>query len=171
VFIGVTPWSTTAPEADQHLGGSFEAFYRSTRPRIFRAAALALGDSDLALDATDEALARAAERWSQVGSYDNPAGWVYRVAINWARTRLRRLTRERGRLEFEPGYEQAIPDPHLIARVMSLPINYRAVIVARFLLDWSVEETSDVLQIPVGTVKTRTHRALKRLRSGLEVGE
>ncbi len=171
MFIGVSPWPTTAPEADQHLGGSFETFYRSTRPRIFRALALALGNSDLALDATDEAMARAAERWTQVGSYDNPSGWVYRVAINWARSRLRRLTRERGRLEFEPGYEQAIPDPHLIERVMSLPINYRAVIVARFLLDWSVEETSEVLQVPIGTVKTRTHRALKRLRSGLEISE
>ncbi len=95
-------------------------------------------------------------------------GWVYRVALNWARTRLRRLTRERGRLDFEPGYEQAIPDPHLVDRVMSLPMGYRAVIVARFLLDWSVEETSEVLQIPPGTVKTRTHRALKRLRRGLE---
>ncbi|MGH8871206.1 MAG: RNA polymerase sigma factor [Acidimicrobiia bacterium] len=160
--------STAVHRADPHLRGSFEAFYRSTRPRIFRAIALAIGNTDLALDATDEAMARAAEQWRQVGTYENPAGWVYRVALNWARTRLRRLTRERGRLDFEPGYEQAIPDPHLVDRVMSLPMGYRAVIVARFLLDWSVEETSEVLQIPPGTVKTRTHRALKRLRRGLE---
>jgi len=159
------------PEADQFLAGSFESFYRTTRPRIFRAVALAMGDTDLALDATDEAMARAAEQWRVVSGYDNPAGWVYRVALNWARTRLRRLSRERTRLDFEPGYEQSIPDPQLMDRVMSLPANHRAVIVARFLLDWSVEETGAALQIPVGTVKTRTRRALYKLRRGMENGE
>ena len=159
--------SRSVSEADQ-LGASFETFYSSTRPRIFRAVALVLGDTDVALDATEEAMTRAAERWPVVGQYDNPAGWVYRVALNWARTHLRRLTRERSALEFEPGYEQRLPDPELIDAVMTLPTGYRAVIVARFLLDWSVEETARVLQIPEGTVKTRTHRALKRLRKVIE---
>lgn len=72
-----TPRSVS--EADQ-LGGSFETFYKATRPRIFRAVALVLGETDVALDATEEAMTRAAERWPVVGRYDNPAGWVYRVA-------------------------------------------------------------------------------------------
>jgi RNA polymerase sigma-70 factor (ECF subfamily) len=166
--MDVTKPSITMPEADHQLPGSFDSFYDTTRPRVFRAVAIALGDSDLALDATDEAMARAAERWQEVGVYANPAGWVYRVALNWARSRLRRLSRERGHLEYEPGYEQAIPDPHLVERVLALPTSYRAVIVARFFLDLSVDETSEVLQIPTGTVKTRTHRALRRLRRGME---
>jgi len=163
--VSHTPRSVS--EADQ-LGGSFETFYKATRPRIFRAVALVLGETDVALDATEEAMTRAAERWPVVGRYDNPAGWVYRVALNWARTHLRRLTRERGALVFEPGYEQRLPDPELIDAVLTLPTGYRAVIVARFFLDWSVEETALVLQIPEGTVKTRTHRALKRLRKVIE---
>lgn len=154
-------------EAD-HLRASFETFYSVTRPRIFRAVALVLGNSDVALDATEEAMTRAAERWRDVGRYDNPAGWVYRVALNWARTHLRRLARERDGLEFEPGYEQSLPDPELIGAVMALPTKYRAVIVARFFLDWPVEETARALEIPEGTVKTRTHRALKRLRMAIE---
>lgn len=84
------------------------------------------------------------------------------------RSHLRRIARERGALEFEPGCEQRLPDPQLIDAVMTLPIGYRAVIVARFFLDRSVEETARVLQIPNGTVKTRTHRALKRLRKLIE---
>ena len=159
--------SSTVSEAD-HLGASFETFYSVTRPRIFRAVALVLGNTEVALDATDEAMTRAAERWRDVGRYDNPAGWVYRVALNWARSRLRKLSRERDALDFEPGYEQSLPDPELIAAVRSLPTGYRAVIVARFLLDWSVEETAMALEIPEGTVKTRTHRALKRLRKEIE---
>jgi DNA-directed RNA polymerase specialized sigma24 family protein len=113
-------------------------------------------------------MARAAQRWQEVSSYANPSGWVYRVAVNWGKSRLRRLSRETARLDFEPGYEDSVPDPQLIDSVLALPIDYRAVIVARFFLDWSVEETSQVLRLPVGTVKTRTHRALKRLRRGLE---
>lgn len=154
-------------EAD-HPRTSFETFYSVSRTRIFRAVALVLGNTDVALDATEEAMTRAAERWREVGDYDNPAGWVYRVALNWARTHLRRLARERGSLEFEPGYEQSLPDPEVVDAVMTLPTGYRAVIVARFFLDWSVEETARVLQIPQGTVKTRTHRALKRLRKTIE---
>lgn len=151
-----------------HLGVSFETFYGVNPVRIFRAIALVLGNSDLALDATEEAMTRAAERWHDVGRYDNPSGWVYRVALNWARTQLRRFARERGALEFEPGYEESLPDPDLIDAVLGLPTDYRAVIVARFLLDWSVEDTARALEIPEGTVKTRTHRALKRLRKVIE---
>jgi RNA polymerase sigma factor (sigma-70 family) len=163
----VSHTSRSVSEADQ-LAASFETFYSSSRPRIFRAVALVLGNTDVALDATEEAMTRAAERWRVVGRYDNPSGWVYRVALNWARSHLRRLARERGALEFEPGYEQRLPDPELIDAVMTLPTGYRAVIVARFFLDWSVDETARVLQIPEGTVKTRTHRALKRLRKVIE---
>jgi RNA polymerase sigma factor (sigma-70 family) len=160
--------SLSVPQADRHLGASFETFYAVARPRIFRAIALVLDNSDVALDATEEAMTRAAERWHDVGGYDNPAGWVYRVALNWARTHLRGIARERNRLMFEPGYEHTLPDPQLIEAVRALPTRYRAVVVARFFLDWSVDETARVLQIPTGTVKTRTHRALQRLRSAIE---
>lgn len=163
----VTHTSTSVSEAEQP-GASFETFYSVTRPRIFRAVALVLGDTDFALDATEEAMTRAAERWQEVGRYDNPAGWVYRVALNWARSHIRRFSREQDALEFEPGYEQTLPDPELMEAVKRLPMGYRSVIVARFLLDWSVEETARVLAIPEGTVKARTHRALKRLRKTME---
>lgn len=164
----MSQYSAAVPRTQSGARVPFESFYRLSRPKVYRAVALALGDSDLALDATDEAMARAAARWDQIGDYDNPSGWVYRVAINWARSRLRRLTRERGALDFEPGYEQKLPDPELIDAVVSLRLHYRAVIVARFFLDWSVPQTADALQIAEGTVKTRTHRALAKLRRILE---
>lgn len=162
--MGVSRYSSAVPETQEAPRVPFETFYRLTRPKVYRAVALALGNSDLALDATDEAMTRAAARWHHVGGYTNPSGWVYRVAINWARSRLRRLTRERNALEFEPGYEQKLPDPELIDAVTSLPLGYREVIVARFFLDWSVSETAEALQVAEGTVKTRTHRALAKLR-------
>ncbi|MGA8039754.1 MAG: sigma-70 family RNA polymerase sigma factor [Acidimicrobiia bacterium] len=168
VYPFVSRYSSVLHGTEPPLISSFESFYRSSRPRIFRAVALTLSDSDLALDATEEAMTRAAGRWSEVGGYENPSGWVYRVAVNWARTRLRRWSRESKGLDFEPGYEQRLPDPELVDAVMGLPLSYRTVIVARFFLDLSVAETAETLRIPQGTVKTRTFRALQRLRSVVE---
>lgn len=164
----VSRYSAAVSETHDETRVPFETFYRFNRPKIYRAVALTLANSDLALDATDEAMARAAARWHHVGDYENPSGWVYRVAVNWARSRWRRLSRERGALDFEPGYEQSLPDPHLVDAVNMLPLGYREVIVARFFLDWSVTETAEALQIAEGTVKTRTHRALAKLRKIVE---
>ena len=68
----------------------FHDFYRATRDRVGRALALTLRDGDLAAECVDEAMARAYQRWSSVQTMDNPAGWVYRVGLNVARSRLRR---------------------------------------------------------------------------------
>src|SRR5690606_31444521 len=85
------------------LAQTFESFYEAERGRIVRAVALSLGDADLAAEATDEAFTRAYERWTTIAA-GNPGGWVYRVAMNWALSILRRH-RRRG-----PGalYEQAM---------------------------------------------------------------
>ena len=73
---------------------SFEAYYRAQRQHIFRALALTLGNRDLAEDAVDEAMTRTYQHWRTVSSFDNQAGWTYRVGLNWARSRLRKRKRE-----------------------------------------------------------------------------
>jgi hypothetical protein len=78
-------------------GGGFEDFYQAERSTVMRAVGFALGDVDLGAEATDEALARAYERWADVGEMGNPAGWVYRVAVNIGRNRTRRRLLERRR--------------------------------------------------------------------------
>src|SRR5687767_6390688 len=60
----------------------FDDFYGRARPDIARALSLALGDVDLAVEAVDEAMARAYERWPTVSRLERPEGWVYRVAMN-----------------------------------------------------------------------------------------
>jgi DNA-directed RNA polymerase specialized sigma24 family protein len=75
----------------------FEDFYQAERATLLRAVAFALGDLDLGAEATDEAMARAYERWGEVGSMANPSGWVYRVAVNLGYNRTRRRALERRR--------------------------------------------------------------------------
>lgn len=71
----------------------FETFYRAQWEEIYRPLAVILRDPDLAREATDEAMARAVRDWSTVSSVSNQAGWVYRVAHNWAMDQLRRRRR------------------------------------------------------------------------------
>jgi DNA-directed RNA polymerase specialized sigma24 family protein len=75
----------------------FEDFYQAERATLLRAVAFALGDVDLGAEVTDEAMARAYERWGDVGEMANPSGWVYRVAVNLAYNRTRRRALERRR--------------------------------------------------------------------------
>lgn len=143
---------------------SFDAFYRSHRTPIARALALAIGDVDLASDATDEAMARAYERWSMVSRLDRPDAWVHRVGLNWAVSVLRRHRRSHHRL-YEPaavdGPQVADPDVH--AALGALDVKHRSVVVCRHLLGWSVADTALALGVREGTVKSRLHRALRAL--------
>lgn len=144
----------------------FAQFYADHHESIARALAVTLGDSELASDATNEAMTRAYKRWSKISHYDKPAAWVYRVALNWSRSWHRRRRRERDRpVAFSPStVELSLRDDSLDAAIDQLSIDHRAVIVCRFHLDWSVDQTAEALDIAPGTVKSRLARALAQLK-------
>jgi RNA polymerase sigma-70 factor (ECF subfamily) len=152
-------------EADTN---SFVPFYRGTRDRTVRALALTLGDVSLAAEAVDEAMARAYQRWAKVSTYDEPAGWVYRVALNWATSVLRRRSRApRPPVDRAPTDVGPVSEPAVAAALASLAVNHRAVVVCRFYLGLSEAETAATLGIRPGTVKSRLHRALQHLQHRL----
>jgi RNA polymerase sigma factor (sigma-70 family) len=163
--VSITPVSIT-PVSSEQLG--FDAFYRRARTSIGRALALALGDADLATEATDEALARAYERWAKVSTLDRPEGWVYRVGLNWATSVLRRRRNHQQLYVAAPVESPVITDPAVHASIAELDIDHRAVVVCRHLLGWSVAETAAALRIREGTVKSRLHRANRILQSRLQ---
>jgi RNA polymerase sigma factor (sigma-70 family) len=146
----------------------FTEFYAATRDQVARALAVTLGDSDLAADAADEALARAYLKWAQVGQLDNPGGWVFRVGLNWARSSLRRLHRPARRLGDADLTEQPPPvEPKLVQALAGLSARHRSVVVCRYLLGYSDEETANALAMRPGTVRSCLHRALRTLRADL----
>lgn len=145
---------------------SFDAFYAAAYEDVARALSITLGDSGWGREAADEAMTRAFDRWSDVATYANPAGWVYRVGLNWARSWHRKLNR---RLPWRPD-AVALPETHdssLDAALAELDVKYRAVVVCRYLLDWSTEETARALELPTGTVKSRLSTGLAQLRTRL----
>lgn len=155
----------------------FHRFYRDEADGVYRALALALGDVELAQEAANEGMARAYQRWRKIGAYESPAGWVYRVGLNWGRSRIRKtgrevLTRERAESAADPtGASTSIDheiDPDLRAALAKLSIDARAVVVLRYLMEWSTSDTAVALGVAEGTVKSRLARALAQLESLLE---
>lgn len=141
----------------------FDEFYRREADALARALALATGDVDLAQEAVDEGMVRAYQRWRKVGRYDNPAGWVYRVSLNWARNRIRNHKREVLTDEWvEHPYVEEV-DVDLQRALASLTDEARSVVVIRYILGWSTIDTANALGITEGTVKSRLSRALERL--------
>jgi RNA polymerase sigma-70 factor (ECF subfamily) len=151
---------------------SFEDFYARSRTNLGRALTLALGDIDLAAEAIDEAYARAYERWATVGTIDRPEAWVYRVAMNWSLSVLRRRRRGHHRF-YDPSAQHVDPpgttalEPAIDEALQALDAKHRAVIVCRHFLGWSVAETATALGIREGTVKSRLHRATSILQAHL----
>jgi DNA-directed RNA polymerase specialized sigma24 family protein len=146
---------------------AFSDFYRTHWPAVARGLALTLGNHDLGAEAADEAMARAYAQWSTVQTYDNPAGWVYRVGLNWARSHRRRLARLMPFTGSDAAAVDAVDDPAVRRALLELDLKHRSVVVCRLLLDWSVEQTAAVLDLSPGTVKSRLHRALHILAPAL----
>ncbi len=152
----------------QPVDAAFEEFYRRHADPVRRALCLALADVDLGTEAADEAMARAYERWAEVAAYANQAGWAYRVGLNWGRGRQRR-TRWRDRRPVPDRPVVFMPGDLELARALDrLSTDHRSVVVCRYYLDWSIDDTAAALDIPAGTVKSRLARALEVLQRHLE---
>ena len=133
------------------------------------ALALTLADADLGSLAADEAMTRAVQKWDKVKTFDNPQGWVYRVGLNWAQSWRRRRIRERERpisYASEP-MDPAGFNPVIAEALHKLSVEHRTVVVCRYYLDYSTDQTAAALDIAPGTVKSRLTRALDKLRTYL----
>jgi RNA polymerase sigma-70 factor (ECF subfamily) len=155
----------------------FSDFYRANWSSLAQALTFAVGDRDLAVEVTDEAMARAYSRWRKLRGYDSPAAWVYRVGFNLAMSHRRRLAHrlrwvQRQASEATPttgaGDPMPITDPAIRTALLDLAPQFRSVVVCRLLLDWSVAETATALGVGPSTVRTRLHRALQKLHVTLE---
>lgn len=153
------------------MSTTFDQFCLDHYDNIRKGLSWTLGGQDLGSEAADEAFARAFERWGQVSTMGNPAGWVYRVGANWGKRRQWRRGREielLSRTRPQTHYDAEFSDPDLAAAMAELPMKLRSVVVLRMILDYSEAETATALNIAPGTVKSRLHRGLTGLRQRME---
>src|SRR3954468_24483372 len=114
----------------------FEGWYRAEHPRLLASILLVTGSLDEAGEVTDEAFARAYERWDRVGAMASPGGWTYRVAVNVARRRGRRRTLEQRVLaRRRPVADVPAPAGEAWALVADLPERQRTAVVLRYVAD------------------------------------
>ena len=145
-----------------------EHLFRAHWPRAYRAAYLIVRDAAAAEDIAQEAFmaaVRALDRFDR----RRPFGpWLHRIvanrAIDWARVRAARaeVAMPEGALGATRTAEPGAPE-ELAAGLVELTPEHRAVIVLRYLLDYTPGEIAELLELPRGTVNSRLRRALDRL--------
>ena len=164
-------------------GGDTEAFERLVRTyenKIYHLALRMCGSADEAADVAQEAFLAA---WRGLPSFRGEAGfatWLYRLTSNAAIDYLRRQKKQRGDMSLDdeelgldavdsaPGPQETAEGSELRAAVAEglnqLSEGHRQVLVLREVQGLSYEEIASVLEVDMGTVKSRISRARSSLR-------
>jgi RNA polymerase sigma-70 factor, ECF subfamily len=149
----------------------FDEFYAAAYRRVVGQVFALLGDLAEAEDVTQDAFAKASLHWGRIAAYDQPEAWVRRVAFNQA-CNSTRGARRRLQALIRHGPPQAVPavsadrlDLHHALR--RLPPRHREVLVLHYVAELSLDEVARQLRLPLGTVKSRLHRARAALAGQL----
>ncbi|MEV4507475.1 SigE family RNA polymerase sigma factor [Dactylosporangium sp. NPDC049525] len=152
----------------------FAEFYSATYPRLLTQLYAFAGDRADAQDIVQEAFTRAFAQWATVSSFDDPVGWVRRVAWNLAISRWRRAKRLLHLRRELIADDVPAPDAlslDLVRGLRQLSPPLRQAVVLHYLADLSVQEIAAFVGAPEGTVKARLHRARTTLSRLLSVDE
>ncbi len=145
-----------------------------------------LNDRNTAEDIVQETFLRVyrnKHRYKEIARFST---WIYTIAGNLARTELRRRKirnffsiSQRGEgekdyeipdadIDVEKSVESSLVRDLIMREVMKLPIYFREVIILRDLQDLSYEEISQILKVPLGTVKSRVNRGRNLIQKQLK---
>jgi RNA polymerase sigma-70 factor (ECF subfamily) len=168
-------------QARQGDWSAWEVLVQTHQEAVFRLAYLLLGDADEAADIAQEAFIRAYHSLRRFDESRPLRPWLLRIASNLSRNRRRSLGRYFAALQrFGRADERSTPDVEVEAvrqrdaralwqAVQRLHPSDQQIVYLRYFMDLSVDETAAVLDVAPGTVKSRLHRALRRLREVIEM--
>ncbi|MFC7062955.1 RNA polymerase sigma factor SigW [Halobacillus seohaensis] len=171
-------------KGDQSAFEDVVSFYQN---KVYHICYRMIGNSYEAEDLAQEAFIRA---YTNIASFDENrkfSTWLYRIATNLTIDRIRKRKPDyyldaeiKGTdgldMYSQLAVDQALPEEeveslelqtHIHREILALPPKYRSVIVLRYLDELALQEISEVLDIPIGTVKTRVHRGREALRRRL----
>ncbi len=172
-------------KGDQNAFGEIVEMYKD---KVFQISYRMLGNRHEAEDIAQEAFLRA---FVNIHSYNTEfkfSTWLYRITTNLCIDRIRKkkpsyyLDAEVAGTEGLNMYSQIpsttrLPEDDVESlelqdtiqkEIMKLPEKYRSVIVLKYIEELSLKEISDILDMPLGTVKTRIHRGREALRKRLQ---
>ena len=146
--------------------------------RLYGIARMILRDTELAEDATQEALVRAWRDLPSLRDAERFDAWLYRLIVRAcadAGRHRRRWRAEMTVLHAEPTESDRaseLADRDQLERgLRRLTDAQRSILVMNFYLGLSPNETADALEIPIGTAKSRLHYAIQALRAALAADE
>jgi RNA polymerase sigma-70 factor (ECF subfamily) len=167
---------------------AFEALYAKYKDRVFGLAARILGDRHLAYDAVQSTFITILEKAEKFRFHAAFSSWLYRVTVNRC-IDLRRRTSKHPRLSLsEPDVRDQIADKDLRRKLAGGPENgaeaeelhdlveravagldprMSAVVLLRYMQGLDYAEIGKILDLPIGTVKSRLNRAHAALDSWL----
>ncbi len=155
----------------------FRDFVLNESAGLLRAGWMLTGDRTSAEDLLQTALARTWPHWTRISEQGTPAAYVRTVMVrtyaSWAGRRWNGETPSEA--VPEPARDDygfsAFEERDQLARALAkLPRRQRAVIVLRYYLDYSEQQTAEALNCSIGTVKTQAARGLARLRTTTSTG-
>lgn len=168
---------------------SFESLVRPELVKLYRLAYRLTGHSEDAEDLVQEVIVKAYDRRRELSSIESLGGWLARVMFNQFIDDVRRQKRDRlrivsidsddatGRLASAVPSEEATPSvawergairDALGAALAALSLEHRTVVLMHDAEGYTLEEIQRITGIPIGTVKSRLHRARARLRELLD---
>ncbi|APH06610.1 RNA polymerase sigma factor SigW [Bacillus weihaiensis] len=171
-------------KGDQNAYAEIVDLYKD---KIYQLCYRMLGNAHEAEDIAQEAFIRAYVNIHTFDMNKKFSTWLYRIATNLSIDRIRKkkpdyyLDAEIAGTEGLTMYSQiaandALPEDELETmelqqliqkEILKLPDKYRSVIVLKYIDELSLIEISEILEIPIGTVKTRIHRGREALRKQL----
>jgi RNA polymerase sigma-70 factor (ECF subfamily) len=178
--------SDDAQLIDQALGGQSEAFGQLVlkyQDRLFNTVFHVVGHAEDARDIVQEALVQAYLKLESFRRESAFYTWLYRIAFNVAMSQRRRrrpavsMDRLRETAHMEPLDDEDDPAESLERKercgqvrraIGQLNEEYRAVLVLREIDGCCYETIAEVLDLPIGTVRSRLHRARLQLREQLK---
>jgi RNA polymerase sigma-70 factor (ECF subfamily) len=144
--------------------------------RLHRIAYSILGDAHLAEDATQQAMLRVWRNLPRLREPEKLDAWAYRTLVHACNTEGRRSRRWLPSIRMSEDTEAVAGDDlgviadrdQLERGFRRLSIDQRAVVVLHHYSGLPLDQVADALDVPVGTVHSRLHRAMSALRAALE---
>ncbi|HEY3294441.1 MAG TPA: sigma-70 family RNA polymerase sigma factor [bacterium] len=165
---------------------AFEEIVRRYRDPLFNFVVRLLGDAFFSEDIVQETFLRVyrnRHRYHQVAKFST---WIYTIASNLAKTELRRRKvrnffsiSSKGEDEkdydlvdtssdIERDVDGALKSEIILKEINALPYHFKEAVLLRDIQDLSYEEISQILNVPLGTVKSRVNRGRSRLQKRLK---
>jgi len=148
--------------ADQHLDAAY------------RLANAILHDATEAQDATHDAFVTAWRSWDSLRDVSRFEAWFDKILVNSCRNRMRRARRwpttdisDEVALTSGDDFVQSLERDVVGGAIATLSPDHQVVVALRFYRDLTVPQIAARLDVPIGTVQSRLHYALKRLEAAI----